>query len=51
MATQNTSKKAIVNCLECGAIVAAEATDDGSFVPIGTEDECTCGSSAFRQFR
>ena len=50
MATTS-GRKAVVACTGCGAIIGAETRGDGSFTPLGTEDECACGASTFRRLR
>ena len=50
MATSS-RRKAVVACTDCSAILAAEVREDGSFTPLGTEDECACGASTFRRLR
>ncbi|ELY52254.1 hypothetical protein C493_16439 [Natronolimnohabitans innermongolicus JCM 12255] len=51
MATTTTRTKTIVNCLECGAMIAAELDERGSVCLLGTEDACQCGGREFRRLR
>ncbi|WP_436344936.1 hypothetical protein [Natronorubrum sp. FCH18a] len=51
MALARTPTKAIVSCTQCGCILCAELDDDGSFTPLGTEDDCACGGEAFSRLR
>lgn len=44
-------RKAVVACTGCGAILGAEIHEDGTFTPLGSEDECACGESTFRRLR
>lgn len=47
----SSKRKAVVACTDCGSILGAERREDGSFTPLGTEDECACGESTFRRLR
>lgn len=51
MAISDTRGTVIANCGSCGALVGAELTDDGSIVPLGSSNECSCGCREFRILR
>lgn len=51
MATASTPTKVVATCTDCGAIIGAELREDESIVPLGSEEACTCGETAFRRLR
>ncbi|OVE85480.1 hypothetical protein [Natronolimnobius baerhuensis] len=47
MARGDTNGRTMVQCTACGSAYAARQLDDGSFVPIGSRNGCSCGSTSF----
>lgn len=41
------SKRAVVQCVGCGAAYAGEVWPDGTIQPIGKRSGCECGSCEF----
>lgn len=47
MADENTGEREVGVCQGCGDVLTVRILDDGSVLPYGTGEECTCGCREF----
>ncbi|PSQ01706.1 hypothetical protein BRC94_03190 [Halobacteriales archaeon QS_5_70_17] len=47
MVDDESERRELGQCTECGAIFAVEVTNEGEAVPIGTDGTCSCGNPVF----
>lgn len=47
MVNDESERRELGRCTECGAIFAVKVTNDEEAVPIGTDGTCSCGNPVF----